>query len=62
MQELIIFGACEKDSSHSTANFILFLTAIIHEIHFRVSVIFEKRGKLVLFLDGESNVKWCSAI
>jgi len=62
MQELVIFGACEKDASHSAANFILFLSAVIHGFHPGVPIIFEKRGKLMLFLDGESKVKWCSAI
>jgi hypothetical protein len=62
MQELIIFGACEKDSSHIRANFILFLATIIHRIHLGVTIICEKRGKLVFFLDGESNFKWCSPI
>ena len=62
MQELVIFGACEKDASHSSANFILFLSAVIHGFHPGVAIIFEKRGKLMLFLDGESKVKWCSAI
>ena len=62
MQELVIFCACEKDASHSGANFILFLAAVIHGFHPGVPIIFEKRGKLVLFLDGESNVEWCSAM
>lgn len=62
MQELVIFCACEKDASHSGANFILFLAAVIHGFHPGVPIIFEKRGKLVLFLDGESKVKWCPAI
>jgi hypothetical protein len=62
MQELVIFGACEKDASHSGANFILFLSTVINGIHPGVPIIFEKRGKLVLFLNGESKVKWCSAV
>jgi hypothetical protein len=60
MQELVIFGACEKDASHSGANFIL--VTVVNAIHPGVPIIFEKRGKLVLCLDGESKVKWCSAV
>ena len=55
MQELVIFGACEKYSGHSDAHFLMFLRVI------KVAIC-EKRRQLVLFSDGESNVKWCPAI
>ena len=63
MQELVVFGACEKYACHRVANFLLtFIEEAAKLGLVFLTVIFEQRRQQVLFLDGESNVEWCSAM
>lgn len=63
MQELVVFGACEKYACHRVANFLLTFNEEPDKLGLVfLSVICEQRRQQVLFLDGESNVEWCSAV